>query len=161
LQKTYRLRKFNINDLEKIVYINRICLPENYSNSFFIDLHKRFPETFIVAEENGDIVGYILCRIETSLEKFGFGGLIKKGHIVSVAVLPEYRKRGIGQGLLTLAMKNMPFYNAKRCYLEVRVSNLSAIKVYQKLGLQIVRTIRSYYSDGENAYVMSRNLLKK
>ncbi len=158
MQQTFTLRKFHIRDLESVVYINRTCLPENYVNHFFIDLHERFPETFIVAEENGIIVGYIMCRIETGLSNFGFGGFIKKGHIVSLAVMPDHRRKGIGQALVVKAMEGMRLYNAKHCFLEVRVTNMPAINLYKKLGFKIIRTIHGYYSDGEDAYLMSREI---
>jgi ribosomal-protein-alanine N-acetyltransferase len=140
------------------VHINSVCLPENYTDYFFIDLYQRFPETFIVAEENGEIVGYIMCRVELGLSNFGFSGVIKKGHVVSVAVLPQYRRKGIGQALITEAMDGMRVYNAKQCFLEVRVTNTPAIDLYKKLGFQVTRTIHGYYADGEDAYVMSRKL---
>jgi ribosomal-protein-alanine N-acetyltransferase len=140
------------------MHINRVCLPENYVDYFFIDLYSRFPETFIVAEENGEVVGYIMCRIEVGLSNFGFSGLMKKGHIVSIAVLPQYRHKGIGEALIKSAMEGMRLYNAKQCFLEVRVTNTPAINLYKKLGYEITRTIRGYYSDGEDAYVMSKKL---
>jgi ribosomal-protein-alanine N-acetyltransferase len=158
LQQAFKLRKFDPNDLERVTYINRVCLPENYSDYFFADLHRRFPETFIVAEENGEVAGYIMCRIETGLSGFGFRGLAKKGHIVSVAVLPPYRRKGIGEALVANAIENMQLYKAKQCFLEVRVTNTAAVNLYRKLGFQITRTIRSYYADREDAYVMSREL---
>jgi len=144
--------------LERVTYINHVCLPENYTDYFFTDLYNRFPETFIVAEENGEVVGYIMCRIETGLSNFGFGGLIKKGHIVSVAVMPNHRGKGIGQALINKAMEGMQLYNAKQCFLEVRVTNTQAINLYKKLGFQATRTIHGYYADGEDAYVMSKKL---
>ena len=158
MQQTFKLRKFTPKDLERVTYINRTCLPENYVDYFFMDLHERFPETFIVAEENGEIVGYIMCRIEIGLSNFGFGGFIKKGHIVSIAVMPQHRGKGIGQALVTKAMDGMRLYNAKQCFLEVRVTNTTAISLYKKLGFKITRTIHGYYSDGEDAYLMSREL---
>jgi len=158
LQQTFKLRKFNVSDLERVTYINHVCLPENYTDYFFTDLYNRFPETFIVAEENGEVVGYIMCRIETGLSNFGFGGLIKKGHIVSVAVMPNHRGKGIGQALINKAMEGMQLYNAKQCFLEVRVTNTQAINLYKKLGFQATRTIHGYYADGEDAYVMSKKL---
>ena len=72
MQQTFSLRKFNPEDLQAVMQINRVCLPENYTDFFFIDLHQRFPETFIVAEENGKVIGYIMCRIEVGLSNFGF-----------------------------------------------------------------------------------------
>ena len=160
MQQSFKLRKFNMNDLERITYINRTCLPENYSDYFFADLHRRFPETFIVAEENGEVVGYIMCRIETGLASFILRGLVKKGHIVSVAVVPQYRRKGIGEALVTKAMENMRLYKAKQCFLEVRVTNTAAVDLYKKLGFDVSRTFRSYYADGEDAYVMETKLEK-
>ena len=158
MQQTFKLRKFTPKDLERVIYINRTCLPENYIDQFFIDLYERFPETFIVAEVDGEIAGYIMCRIEVGLSNFGLGGFIKKGHIVSIAVLPQYRRRGIGYALVSKAMEGMRFYDARQCFLEVRVSNLPAINLYKKLGFKISKIIRGYYSDGENAYLMTREL---
>ena len=158
LQKTFKLRKFVQNDLRSVVHINSVCLPENYTDYFFIDLYQRFPETFIVAEENGEVIGYIMCRVELGLSNFGFSGVIKKGHIVSVAVLPQYRRKGIGQALITEAMEGMRLHNAKQCFLEVRTTNTPAVDLYKKLGFQVTRTIHGYYADGEDAYVMSCKL---
>lgn len=158
LQNTYKLRKFDMNDLESVTRINQVCLPENYTDFFFIDLYRRFPETFIVAEENAEIVGYIMCRIEVGLSNLGFGGLVKKGHVVSVAVMPDHRRKGLGDALMTRAMEGMRSYNAKQCYLEVRVSNDLAVNLYRKMGFGIARTVRGYYADGEDAYVMSKKL---
>ncbi len=158
LQEIFKLRKFEIGDLQKVMHINRTCLPENYSDYFFIDLYRRFPETFIVAEHDREIVGYIMCRIELGLSNFGFSGLIKKGHIVSVAVVPKYRRKGIGVALINRAMEGMKLYNAKQCFLEVRITNTPAINLYKKLGFQVTRTIHGYYADGEDAYVMSKKL---
>lgn len=141
------------------MHINRVCLPENYGDYFFMDLYSRFPETFIVAEEEKDgIVGYIMCRVELGLSNFGFSGFIKKGHVVSIAVMPEHRRKGIGNALVVRAMESMRLYNAKQCFLEVRVSNMPAINLYNKLGFKVTKTIHGYYSDGEDAYVMSREL---
>lgn len=158
MQQTFELRKFNPRDLGRVVYINRTCLPENYIDQFFLDLHERFPETFIVAEVDDEVVGYIMCRIEVGLSNYGLGGFIKKGHVVSLAVMPQYRRMGIGYALVSKAMEGMRLYNAKQCYLEVRVSNIPAINLYTKLGFKIARVIRGYYSDGEDAYLMTRNL---
>jgi len=161
LQKTFKLRKFTMDDLKSVTHINYVCLPENYTDFFFIDLYQRFPETFIIAEENGAVVGYIMCRIEVGLSNFGFGGILKKGHIVSVAVLPQYRRKGVGEALINEAMEGMRLYNAKQCFLEVRVTNTPAVNLYKKLEFQVARTIRGYYADGEDAYLMNREFKSK
>jgi ribosomal-protein-alanine N-acetyltransferase len=155
------LRRFEPRDLAHVVHINQVCLPENYSNGFYMDLYESYPETFIVAEIDREIIGYIMCRIES-----GFSGislrnlsLSKKGHIISIAVLPSYRNKGVGQTLIKQALQAMSTrYEARNCYLEVRSSNDNAISLYKKAGFEVEKTIRGYYSDGENAYIMSRKL---
>jgi ribosomal-protein-alanine N-acetyltransferase len=156
--QTFKLRKFTPDDLQGVMQINRETLPENYSDYFFMDLYERFPETFIVAEEEGKIAGYIMCRVEVGLSNFGLGGLIRKGHVVSIAVLPRFRRKGVAQSLLNTAMEGMRFYKAKQCYLEVRVTNDAGVALYKKLGFEVSRTVHGYYSDGEDAYVMSKKL---
>jgi len=123
-----------------------------------MNLYQRFPETFIVAEENGKIVGYIMCRIETGISSFKLLGIAKKGHVISIAILPEHHREGIGSALMQEAMKAMVTYKAKECYLEVRTSNLSAVNLYRKIGFEVARTAKGYYADGEAAKVMAKKL---
>jgi ribosomal-protein-alanine N-acetyltransferase len=158
LQNTRKLRKFEKEDLTSVTHINEACLPENYTDIFFMDLYRRYPETFIVAEENGNVVGYIMCRIEVGLSNLGFTGILKKGHVVSIAVLPEQRRKGIAKALMAAAMEAMRQYSAKQCYLEVRVTNDSGVGLYRNLGFEVIRTIHGYYADGEDAYMMSTKL---
>ena len=158
MQETFALRPFARQDLEKVMNINQICLPENYSPYFFIDLYERYPSTFIVAEADQKVVGYIMCRIERDFTSFSGFGISKKAHVVSIAVLPAYQKKGVGTTLMKEAMNNMPLYKAKECYLEVRVSNTPAVNMYKRLGFQIVRKNTAYYADGEDAYVMAKRL---
>lgn len=150
-----------MNDLPSVTQINMTCLPENYTDIFFADLFRRYPETFIVAEQDRKIAGYIMCRIEMGLSNLGLSGVVKKGHVVSVAVMPEDRRRGIGEALVTSAMNGMRGYGARQCYLEVRITNQEAISLYKKLGFEVARTIHGYYADGEDAFVMSKSLLPK
>jgi len=140
------------------MHINRVCLPENYTTFFFMNLYQRFPETFIVAEENGDVVGYIMCRIETGIPSFKLLGITRKAHVISVAVLPEHQREGIGYALMREAMEAMLNYKAKECYLEVRASNMPAVNLYRKMRFEVIRTITGYYADGEAAYMMARKL---
>ena len=156
--QTFRIRKFTPDDLQAVMNINRAALPENYTDYFFIDLHDRFPETFIVAEQEGEVVGYIMCRVEVGLSNLGLGGLIRKGHVVSIAVIPQSRRKGVAQALINAAIDGMRYYKARQCYLEVRVTNEAGIRLYKKLGFEISRTINGYYSDGEDAYVMTKKL---
>jgi len=152
------LRPFQGADLDQVMHINFTCLPENYTPQFFLDLHNSFPNAFLVAAVEDKIAGYVMCRIEVGFPETGGIGIIKKGHIVSLAVLPEYRRMGVGEALTLKAIDAMSDYGAKECFLEVRVSNLPAINLYEKLGLRTVKKCLGYYSDGESALVMARKL---
>jgi ribosomal-protein-alanine N-acetyltransferase len=99
-----------------------------------------------------------MCRIEVGLSNFGFGGLVRKGHVVSIAVLPQARRKGVALALIGRALEGMEYYKAKQGFLEVRVTNDAAITLYKKLGFEITRTINGYYSDGEDAYVMTKKI---
>lgn len=82
-----------------------------------------------------------------------------EGHtiIVTLAVDPDYQRRGIGERLLrdVEARSTLP-----RLQLMVRKSNLPALHLYRKLNYTIVETWPRYYEDGEDAYVMEKNLIR-
>lgn len=154
----YAVRPFRQGDLDAVIKVNLRCLPENYNPTFYLDLYMNFPATFIVAEAQGQVVGYVMCRIERGFSELKRFRLVKKGHVVSLAVLPEYRKQGIAVAVTASAMNVMKGLGADECFLEVRVSNLQAIGLYEKLGLQQVKEIPYYYKDGETAFVMAVDL---
>ena len=158
LIQNYALRGFVPGDLDAVMNINRVCLPENYAPYFFLDTFNTLPDGFIVAHSQGQVVGYIMCRLEhgfSDLRKLRFA---RKGHIVSVAVMPEFRNMGVGNSLVQQALAGLPPHHVDECYLEVRVSNYPAINLYKKLGFQVARTIPRYYFDASDAYVMSKLL---
>jgi ribosomal-protein-alanine N-acetyltransferase len=158
IQKNYALRQFNPADLETVMNINRVCLPENYAAHFFIDTFNTLPETFVVAELQGHVVGYTMCRMEhgfSDLRKLRFA---RKGHLISVAVMPDHRKQGIGCSLVEEALSALSALHADECYLEVRTSNAPAINLYKKIGFEITRTVPCYYFDGSDAHIMVKAL---
>ena len=153
---SYRIRGFRSDDLDTVMDINAETLPENYSTFFYRDLYRRFPETFLVAEADGAIQGYMMCRIERGLSKLKSLRPAKQCHVVSIAVKEPYRRRGIASELMTVVMERAKEnYGAKECFLEVRVSNEAAVNLYEKLGFSKVKRNYGYYIDGEDAWVMA------
>ncbi len=136
--------------------INVEWLPENYTQFFYRDLYRRFPDTFIVAEADGEIQGYIMCRVERGLSKFKGLRPARLCHVVSVAVRELYRRQGIATAVLRTAMGNgRESYDASECYLEVRVSNEPALVLYDQMGFSRVKRNYGYYMDGEDAWMMA------
>ena len=156
MNEPFTIRQFQPDDIKQVVSVNLRCLPENYPDQFFMGLFYHAPKAFFVAEHEGEVIGYIMCRIERGIS--GFGRLpVKKGHIVSVAVLNALRNKGIGKALIHAGMEGMMSYGATEFYLEVRKTNEEAIAVYEKLGYNVHRVLRGYYRDGEDAYLMTKN----
>jgi len=154
LTEKLSLRQFNPNDLEPVIEINRTCLPENYAGFFFMDTYRSCPTAFVVAEVGARIVGYIMCRIEHGFSDIKRIKFVRKGHIISVAVLPDYRRAGIASELVNEALKALRELGADECYLEVRTTNDVGQRLYEKLGFSAARRVPHYYADGAEALVM-------
>lgn len=154
----YVIRHCEINDLQAVIDINMAALPEHYSDYFFESILRELPEAFIVAELNDKIAGYIMCKIEFGFSNFRKLGFVKKGHVVSVAVLEEHRVKGLGKALMLEGINGVMHKKGDEIYLEVRVSNTGAINMYQKLRFDTKSRLRSYYRDGEDAYLMALDL---
>lgn len=158
---SFTIRNARMDDIEQIIRINRDSLPENYPHYFFVEHLKEYGLAFFVGLVNYNVVGYVMPRIEWGFSNFKqIPSIVKKGHIVSIAVEGPYRKMGIGTRLLRESMKAMKEkYKAEEVYLEVRVSNDTAIGMYEKNGYQKVKLLKGYYADGEDAYLMASPLL--
>jgi len=73
--------------------------------------------------------------------------------IATIAVLPEYQRRGVGAALLQTCEKQIPVNKIRLC---VRPSNRVAIRLYERFGYNRVGEWTKYYQDGEAALVMEK-----
>jgi len=156
----YEIRRCETEDIPSVIEINLKTLPEHYSEYFYHEVLSEFPETFLLAELRNVPVGYIMCRVEYGFSQLKRLALARKGHVVSVAVEEEHRNKGIGTGLILASHAEMTKKSATECYLEVRVSNVKAISLYQRIGYKSTSRLDGYYRDGEGALVMAAPLEK-
>ena len=151
------IRRCDPTDIIPVMEINLKTLPAHYSDYFYESLLDELPEAFLVAEISGKLVGYIMCKMEYGFSNFKKLGFVKKGHVVSVAVIDEHRGKGFGSELVNESLKGVKMRQCGEMYLEVRCSNNDAVRLYEKLGFSINQRLKTYYRDGEDAYLMAIN----
>ena len=156
----YNIRRAEPSDLISVMEINLKTLPEHYSDYFYESLLAELPEAFIVAEIGGKHVGYIMCKTEFGFSNFKKLGFVKKGHVVSIAVVEEHRRKGIGNALVEESVNGVNLRKCDEFYLEVRCSNTDAVRLYEKMGFEIRQQLNAYYRDGEDAYLMAIELVQ-
>jgi [ribosomal protein S18]-alanine N-acetyltransferase len=145
MDKTLTFRFMTVDDITQVLEVEKQSFTLPWSlEAFLNEMTFNKYAVYIVMEDNGKIVGY--C---------GSWVVIDESHITNIAVLPEYRGRKIGEALLTKMMELSISKGAIRMTLEVRVSNVAAISLYEKLGFQKGGIRKNYYTDNhEDAYIM-------
>lgn len=148
-EKSLRIRNLTMADIPAVQEIEHSSFSDPWTRITMEDAVASFSDTAFIAESSGKICGYIICGVEdTSEEIFG--------HICSLAVRPDMRKRGVGTTLMRRAEHAVMLEQASAMQLEVRISNLPAIRFYKKMGYEPVFQVCGYYSDTEDAIVMMK-----
>lgn len=140
-----RIRKFRPSDLSRVYEIECRSFKDPYHILFLLNLYELYPSTFLVAEVDGIVAGYIISRIVNN-----------SGHILAVAVAPEYRKRGLGRALTEVTLKEFEEFGLESAWLEVRLSNSAAIYLYKSLGFEEKGIVNLYYADSESAVILKK-----
>ena len=138
------MRKAKKTDLKTLYRIEVECFQEDAFPLHYFMLFLEDPAfvTLVTVFED-KIVGYIIARVEN------FEGKCM-GHIYSIAVKPEHRRKGIGSRLLGAMEEILRRNGAKVCYLEARKNNVAAINFYFKHGYRIFEILTDYYGDRED-----------
>lgn len=144
------LRTVKPGDLEAVYIIERLSFKHPFPPSYLETMAYLSPETFLVALLERRLVGYSASVIRGS-----------EGHVVSIAVHPDYRRMGVGERLLKETVKNLKRLGVSRVVLEVRVDNEPAVSLYRKMGFKISELLRGYYWNGEDAYRMVLDLKQR
>lgn len=141
-------RQFEEDDLYEVLQLANKTLDESYEGGLFLHFARLYPEAFIVAEADSDIVAFILGTVQRAYE----------ARILALSVEPEWRRRGIATRLVKRFLETFQRYGVQRITLEVRASNDGAISLYEALGFEKKGILEAYYGDDEDAYVMARTV---
>ena len=141
----FQIETASWRDLSALRHLEQVCFPKDYWPLWdLIGVLTMQNVVRLKAVVNGQMVGFIA------------GDLRRKeqvGWIATVGVLPEHRNQGIGKALIEGCEKAMGVPTIR---LSVRVSNLEAINLYERMGYQRIGTWNAYYDGGEDALVMEK-----
>ncbi len=141
-----RLSERHLGNLERA--LARV-FPEDYRSiaSYIRCIFPRASPFSHVAESiKGDVVGFVVSILEDRWT----------GHVLYLGVIPEYRRRGVGEKLLCLTLLDLfKLSSTSKVYLEVSTENRAAINLYLKLGFTITRLVKRYYANGSDCYIMT------
>jgi ribosomal-protein-alanine N-acetyltransferase len=144
----HELRPLRLGDLGAIEEIERSSYPTPWSRSMFAgELTKPSSICLGAFDETDALLGYLIIS-----------RYVDAWHVMNVAVAAEHRRRGIAGSLLAHVFE-LTAGDGRRGYtLEVRVSNTSAIKLYERAGFRARGIRRGYYTDNrEDALIMWRD----
>jgi [ribosomal protein S18]-alanine N-acetyltransferase len=107
--------------------------------------------------ESNRLAHYLVVRAGSQV--VGYGGMwmmVDEAHVTTFAVLPDWRRRGIGGRLMLAMVRRAGELGARVATLEVRLSNVAARELYQRFGFRPVGIRPRYYSDNaEDALIMT------
>ena len=141
------LRRLDQRDLPAVEEIERASYPTPWSRAMFAaELRKQSSLALGAFGDEDQLVGYAFVS-----------RYVDAWHVMNVAVAPEYRRHGIATALLERLFE-VTSADPRRGYtLEVRVSNVDAIRLYERLGFESRGIRRGYYTDNrEDALIMWR-----
>lgn len=139
------MREMTEKDLEQVIALEKACFKEPWlEKECLYELNENPFSHGFVLEDEGEIVGYAF-----------FWETFELAQVARIGVNPEKRKKGYGTILMKEMMEHARENECEFVSLDVRTSNVAAQALYKKMGLIPVNVSKKYYSDGEDAIVMS------
>lgn len=141
-----KVRRMSAKDLEQVAAIAAEVFTDPWTMQGFAEALLMDNACFLLAVDGSTVLGY--CGIYMAADE---------GEIINVAVKPEFRRQKIADQLICALLFEGHKNGVSRFFLEVRVSNVAAIHLYEKNGF-VKQGIRKnfYEKPNEDAYVMNR-----
>lgn len=141
-----KLRDYRPADLASISGIEQECFPAAVASSReALESMLSGSASAIVAEaEGGKLGGFVVYRKVNRVT----------GSLLTLDVLPEHRRRGLGGRLVSAAKQRLAEMGAEKIQLRVSTDNTAAQAMYEKLNFRRVRVDAAFYRDGSDAWVL-------
>jgi ribosomal-protein-alanine N-acetyltransferase len=137
----------SVKFLDQFYEIEKQCFErEAFSKQQIAYLLTDYNAIGLAARINNEIAGFVIGRIDV-------GRNVTSGHILTLDVLPPYRRKGIAQRLLLEIETVFKERGIKECRLEVREGNVAASNLYQKFGYKKVGKLEKYYGNAHGLYL--------
>ena len=141
------IRPMQQSDCKAVSELEKEVFSQPWSEQGFLDALAMKESIFLLAEEEGNIIGYL-----------GMYVALDEGEITNVAVAPSKRNAGIGDRLIKEILAQAKKKGVTQVVLEVRVSNAPAIHLYEKNGFRTCGIRKGFYEfPKEDAYIMMHN----
>jgi ribosomal-protein-alanine N-acetyltransferase len=137
-------RKMDIFHVKNVAEIEMICFSNRFGEKTFLRELENKIAYYIVAISDGKICGY-----------GGLWNICGEADITDIAVHPDFRRNGIGEGILGELISYCKANFCTKLNLEVRESNIPAQKLYEKCGFIRDGERKNYYENRETAILMS------
>jgi ribosomal-protein-alanine acetyltransferase len=135
-----------ISHLDRLVEIENECFREDtFTKEQIAELLKEYNCVGLVARVDKTIVGFVIGMIYIDRKAL-------YGHILTIDVLPMYRRRGIGNKLLQEMERIFEQKGVRASYLEVKEDNAAAVNLYRKSGYQKIDKLAGYYGKTNGIY---------
>lgn len=141
-------RDFGRADVDKIIEIERGNFSDGWNEQMLLSAFDTERFYCIGLEVDGQTVGLITYSLS-----------LETADIEGVVTIAEQRGKGYASRLVERALERIEQTGIKKVFLEVRETNLPAICLYKKFGFEQISVRKNYYPDGENAFVMVKELL--
>jgi ribosomal-protein-alanine N-acetyltransferase len=143
------IRKAAPRDLDDLMRIEEESFQEERFSRNLLELFMSGDEfDAVVCETGGKVVGYAAAYIEPGV----------RTRVLSLAVDKEHRSLGIGRRLMRRIEEGARSYGSMEITLEVRLTNVPAVRLYLNEGYVIRGTVADYYGKGQHAFYMEKKL---
>lgn len=151
------MRPAVLKDLDVLAAIDARCFPAGiaYSKKEIASLLCASTALTMVAERSPTIVGFASLRL---LQQRHFSRRAQRGELVTIDVLPEFQREGVGQQLHQALEDWLCARQGSSIELHVAIDNTAALRFYEHLGYRIIERVPQYYLETIDAWRMEKNL---